>query len=428
MPELRTGNLYFIAELLTAQFIFLYPAPKRRLFPLRLAIGLVLAVLAAGYFPSLPAGTPAAVSSLFRFLGMFLISYVLMLVLFDLKIGVIGAMCTAGYAVQHLSYRAAALVGMLPLWTGANFAPIGRNRFFEISVMLILYLVILLTFGRYSARNECWRRNDWRLHLIAVVTVFICVGINRLSTVFGEPRATVTGNIYGILCCLLALFIQFNLYRVNMALEEARSLELLRQEEKKQYEITKNTMDSINIKVHDLKHKLAAYRGSLPREELETLQKDINIYDSILKTGNDALDVLLAEKMAKCQARGIRMTVNGNCAPLSFMKTMDIYSLFGNAIDNAIEAEEHLPDEKRSIDVAVEERGDMVVLCFTNFFEGTLTMEDDLPATTKTSEPGYHGYGMKSMRLIAAKYAGELNVSARDDLFNLNVYLRRPAA
>ena len=420
--EMNVGNLFFMAEILIAELIFLYPVPKRSHFWFRLVPALILSLLAAAFLPGFGFIGIRELSSLLRFLVQFVISVLAMGFCFRLKPIMLISMCVAGYAVQHLSYRAAGIVQrLLPLELPHS---LWGYRFYEITVMPAVYLIIFLTFGRFSARNECYKNNDRRLLLVSLVTVAICVGMNRLSGLFGETRSTLTSNCYGILCCLLALFVQFNLHRLSLAEKEAQAIELVRREEKKQYEITKNSMDSINIKLHDLKHKLSAYNDRLPAEEVESLHRDINIYDSYIKTGNDAMDVLLSEKMMLCSMKKIRLTFSGDCTPLSGMRTMDIYSLFGNAIDNAIEAVENLEEDKRIIDVTLEEKGDLVFVGFTNYYEGELIMEDGMPATTKKTEPGYHGYGMKSMKLIAAKYQGELTFSASMGLFNLSVYLK----
>jgi hypothetical protein len=53
-------------------------------------------------------------------------------------------------------------------------------------------------------------------------------------------------------------------------------------------------------------------------------------------------------------------------------------------------------------------------------------MKDGIPQTSKLEEEGFHGFGMKSMAMIAEKYGGGLNVATDDDLFTLNVYFMRP--
>lgn len=63
-----------------------------------------------------------------------------------------------------------------------------------------------------------------------------------------------------------------------------------------QLETSKETIEIINIKCHDMKHQIAALRGQADPVVLDELEKAINLYDGAVKTGNDALDILLAEK------------------------------------------------------------------------------------------------------------------------------------
>ena len=424
---MNIGNIYFMAEILAGEMIFLYPVPKRKGFAFRLPLCCVLSLLIAAFLPRSLFTELFELSALLRFIGLFLISVSMMFLCFSLPGEMLFSMCTAGYAAQHYSYRVAAMLARLPILPDIHVGTVSRERLFEIVIIMLCYLVTLLTFGRFSARNECYKNSDRRFNYLAILIIFICVGLTRISGLLGEGRMNVTSSVYSIICCLLALHIQFHLHRLNISEREKTALDQIRREEKKQYEITKNAMDSINIKVHDLKHKLSSYSAALPREEIESIKRDVDVYDSSPRTGLDALDVLLSEKLLKCKAEGIQMSVSGNWQALSFMRPMDVYSLFGNAIDNAIEAVEKLEDpEKKIIDASIEQRGDMLFLSFTNYFDGHLLLSDGLPLTRKETEIGYHGYGMKSMKLIAEKYGGELAVSANEDVFALNVYLSCP--
>ena len=75
------------------------------------------------------------------------------------------------------------------------------------------------------------------------------------------------------------------------------------------------------------------------------------------------------------------------------------------------------------IDILSERRGEMINVTVTNFFSGTLQIEDGVPVTSKAEEQGFHGFGMRSMQLIAEKYGGQLQVKTDGDLFILSVYL-----
>ena len=112
---------------------------------------------------------------------------------------------------------------------------------------------------------------------------------------------------------------------------------------------------------------------------------------------------------------------DGEC--LDFMQESDIYSLFGNAIDNAIEAVIKLSDdEKRIIGVKVCAVGNMITVNIHNFYEYDIRFnhETGLPETSKKNK-NIHGYGMKSIRYIVEKYDGSLSVKAKDGIFRLDI-------
>lgn len=89
---------------------------------------------------------------------------------------------------------------------------------------------------------------------------------------------------------------------------------------------------------------------------------------------------------------------------------------------NAIEAVQKISDEaKRVIDLTVKNCGEVVMISCSNYFEGALSMEGDLPRTSK--ESGEHGYGLKSMRMLAKKYGGLLDFTSENNIFNLRIML-----
>ena len=425
--HLQAGNIYLVIELLIAELIFLYPAPKRPGFQIRLPLAFLSAVLLSGFLPWLQIPGLLVIPYVLRAISVFAISVVSMGFVFSLPMRNLLSLCSAGYAVQHIAFRVSLLAARTAFLSTFSVFGIDRDRLLELIAVVLIYILVFLTYGRYTAKNECFRNSDARLDKVSILIVIICMILSRFPRVFGEDANSITNSIYAILCCYLALFIQFNIHQMALLSREKLLLDRLRQEEKKQYEISKNVIDSINIKVHDAKHKLTANDGKLPPEEAESLMQDIRIYDSTVKTGNPALDVLLTEKSNKCQVKGISLTCSGDGSVLSFMRTMDIYSLFGNAVDNAIEAVDSLEEEKKYIDIAIEKRGDLVFLSFSNYFNGTLApLAEGLPQTTKTDEIGYHGFGMKSMKQIAGRYDGDLSVTTRGEIFYLNIYLQIP--
>ena len=119
----------------------------------------------------------------------------------------------------------------------------------------------------------------------------------------------------------------------------------------------------------------------------------------------------------------ISMTSVVDGSPFGFMDVMDICSIFGNALDNAIECEKKISDpEKRLIHVSAFTQKNFLIIRFENYYEGSLTFREQLPVTTK-KEPEFHGYGLKSLRYTVRKYGGEVDVSTQDNWFHLKILI-----
>ena len=197
----------------------------------------------------------------------------------------------------------------------------------------------------------------------------------------------------------------------------------MRQREQ-QYEISKDTIDLINVKCHDIKYKLGsllAGQGQGSENAVSDLYESISIYDTKVSTGNDLLDVLLTEKSLYCEQHGITFSCLAQGEKLAFMDRGDLFCLFGNIIDNALEAVRGLPErEKRVINLSVKSKNDLLIVQEENYFGGQLSFKDGLPVTTK-EDKNYHGFGTRSIRMIARKYGGELTTGVSGDVFHLNI-------
>jgi len=96
------------------------------------------------------------------------------------------------------------------------------------------------------------------------------------------------------------------------------------------------------------------------------------------------------------------------------------YSLFGNIIDNAVEAVKPLPLEERVISLSCREEGDVLVIEESNYFSGGLKLDHGLPATSK-GDSSRHGFGTKSIQYIAAQHGGTMDIRVADNMFFLTI-------
>lgn len=234
------------------------------------------------------------------------------------------------------------------------------------------------------------------------------------------------GTVFLLIISILLLVVQFGFFEETSLREDKLVLDNALRSAKKQYELSKENIDVINRKCHDMRHQINALRTISDEGQRQALFREteqaIEIYSEIAKTGNRALDVVLTEKGFLCQQREIDFTYMLSGGDFSFMDTADIYSLFGNALDNAIEAVSHCAEkEKRFISIRESRRDGFINLTFENYCDRTLKFENGLPVTTK-EDTVYHGFGTKSIRYIAEKYGGSAHMCQEENRFVLRLY------
>ena len=124
-----------------------------------------------------------------------------------------------------------------------------------------------------------------------------------------------------------------------------------------------------------------------------------------------------------CDKHGITLTSVADGTLLEHMDTMDICSIFGNALDNAIESVLKLSDkEKRLIHVTVAKQKNFLMIRVENYFEGDLSVENGKIASTKKNKQ-FHGYGIKSIEYIVEKYQGALSIDTKNNWFDLKILI-----
>lgn len=209
--------------------------------------------------------------------------------------------------------------------------------------------------------------------------------------------------------------------------QELQAIQNILQSQYVQYKQAQRTVDLINYRYHDLKNHIIALRAgadnSGKNEYLDKLEQEIQEYEALNKTGNQVLDTLLTSKNLRCMEHKIEMTCVVDGALFDFMDVMDICSIFGNALDNAIESELKIRDYgKRMIHVAAFSEKSFLIIRFDNYYEGDIYFEKGLPVTSK-EEKNSHGYGLKSLQYTVHKYKGEVQIDTKDNWFSLRVLI-----
>ena len=275
----------------------------------------------------------------------------------------------------------------------------------------------------------------------AVVTVAITLvtfAMSNLSFVSTNTpfSGTASQEIFYIrtlvdFCGFAILYAQQEQARRMKANSELASINAQLESQHQEYLQSKENIESLGRLAHDLKHQIVALRAQVDPEHMEAgfeqLEKSVQRYSVQQHTGNPVLDVILTTKERTCADRGITFTAVADGSLLNAMTSMDIASLFGNALDNAIEATSKLPNvDQRLIKLALYEQNQFIVMRVENYYDSTLKKDAEGNfRTTKHDNRHRHGFGVKSIRHIAQQYGGEVTIRTEDHWFVLTALIPR---
>lgn len=213
---------------------------------------------------------------------------------------------------------------------------------------------------RKSVRGQVVVKEDWRTFLIYLTVYIIITGMGDVTNLifhwskkdgdmfggiemFTQSAVPYFCIVVNVIVNLVIVLLQNMTYCILSLQKEKEMIQVLQKEKEQQYLFSKENVDLINQKCHDLKRQIRALQ-MVHGEERERLFKEteeaVQFYDAHIKTGNDVID---------------------------------FYTMISNGLDNAIECvSRYEDDEKKVINVAVLERGSMLHIFIDNYFDGEL--------------------------------------------------------
>ncbi len=189
--------------------------------------------------------------------------------------------------------------------------------------------------------------------------------------------------------------------------------------------------DDVRRIYHDMKNHLLSIRtmdsSREVRQYTEDLLSQFDDYENTVCTGNAVADSLLFEKIMLSRLDNVLFNVCMDLTPLSFIRPVDMVTIFGNAVDNCLEAVKKLPQEKRRIYLRSINNPGFVTLVFSNPFKEACTDASGALVTSKEDKTN-HGLGLNSMRHAAERYDGVIKVSLDDarHYFDLTILIPLP--
>lgn len=304
-------------------------------------------------------------------------------------------------------------------------------------IMAVVYLGLfgLLFLIECYLKKDIEELNVTRRELLVVVIVAAAVfGMSNLS--YLDQNGLFSGRFamdIFIIRTLVDLSGMAVLYAYHIQVKEMQlrlekdALRNIMEMQYKNYQLSRESIDVVNQKYHDLKHQINLLRSQADagksRDYLDKMEHEIKVYETQNKTGNRILDAVLTNKSMVCQKREIELKVIIEGQSLSFMDDMDISALFGNMLDNAIESVSRQKEkEKRLIWLYVSREKQFVRIRTENYCDEKIRFRNGMPVTTK-KDKRLHGYGMKSICATVEKYGGSTVACQRDNWFELKILI-----
>lgn len=324
----------------------------------------------------------------------------------------------ASFAMQHLAW---------------NFIFLFYDNIPNLDIWLV-HLIYILGYSFIYALALLLLPPDWMRNfkprtkaLLAIVSfIALCVTYGLGAVIPFSYHWSIYERLYAIISCVLILLFQFiTLYQTKIETEndeltqDKYFLEELLKKEKKQYLFSKQTVETLNMKSHDLKKQINALRTISQEdrnEALDELEQSVDMYDSLVKTGNEVLDVLLFEKVLYAKNNNISFTYLVDGTLVNNIDPIDLASLIGNALDNAFEHALKENEDRRLIKMHLYKQNNYLVLKLENYCSEEVKFENGIPLTSKENKQD-HGYGTKSMQMIAKKYNGHISFKLEDKVF-----------
>ncbi|MBP3731840.1 MAG: GHKL domain-containing protein [Bacilli bacterium] len=291
---------------------------------------------------------------------------------------------------------------------------------------IIIGLLFLLAYiFRKSNVLTSEKRTRRKVAILSIGFTVVINGIICVSRLYERESMALSINLklFTISFCILIMSLAAGMFEQSKKDKDYLVIKELLHQEKIQFENTKTNMEAINTKVHDLKKIINKVEDKLNEQDVESLKKALEFYDSTIQTGNDVLDVVLCEKSLLCRQSNIKFSCMADASKLDMLTPTQIYSIFGNIMDNAIRASKQLNEDQRFISLTIKEQNEKIVIEETNFFKGTIKILEGNTIATSKADKAKHGFGLKSINYIVEKYQGKVELDIKNNCFDIIIVL-----
>lgn len=321
---------------------------------------------------------------------------------------------------------------LISAWLGVLF---DQKLFIEtgtteslLGIWLVRLLMLLITAFLFQKQNT---RKDKMLRLTSVIAILGLTGIVSLSQQSVLPFSD--DQLIGWIVLSMILMFAILLYRIKCQHEMEAEITQLRQNqaeilERDYHTLSKSYADNAKL-YHDLHNHIEAIYQCLMQGHVNTaiqycedLRTPVQEIAQSVWTGDQTVDYLISSKMTLARQLNIQTTVNIEYPHNTNIRSVDLTTILGNLLDNAIEASETAADSLRFLNLTIRRINDMLIIKVENGCEHPPLLENGMLKTSKKNKE-LHGWGIKSVLAATDRYDGTLDTTYNNQKFQAVVTL-----
>jgi len=308
------------------------------------------------------------------------------------------------------------------------------ERFMEPNVpefLMGIWLVRLLMLGIAITMGKQQQKPPGAMRLASIIVLLGLFGAVTLSQQTILPIDEDQVGTWIILSLILMFAILF--YRVNRQREMELEIAKLKQDQaeilERDYQALRRTYADNAKLYHDLHNHIEAIYQCLTGGDIQEavqycgeLRTPVREISQTVRTGDKAIDYLINSKMALAGQAHIRTKVNIEYPHNTNIRNIDLTTILGNLLDNALEAAETAPAHLRFMNLTIRRINAMLIIKAENGYGEAPTQKNGNLVTSK-ADKAFHGWGLKSVQTAAERYDGVINTEYGDGVFKTVVTL-----
>jgi signal transduction histidine kinase len=291
-------------------------------------------------------------------------------------------------------------------------------------IMLFIYYMFIVRLMR--KKNIPFARTQYIINFIILIYSLINMFVIAEGLKHGQANLILTINMGCIVIADLALLYLMKVTNEKIYLEyEIKSLEkqadlqyryYVRQEQK--YKRTVQILHDVNNHVKSIEQLFANGNVKNATEYALQIEHMLKPLIPIRYTGNPILDILLTDKAMVMEDKDICFDIKVDNVNLDFIDAIDVTTIFGNLLDNAVEACENL-EKNRKIFIKIGAYHQMVSIRIENTC-ANVKWKNGLPISEKGKN---RGWGLLNVKRSIEKYDGNIKLKIENGKFIVDIFL-----